>query len=174
MSPTATVARPKSSATATATKPTVGTIKPQKGFQERTLACSADILINGGGAGPGKTFALLLENLRHYRNPQFTATTFRRTVPEITKQGGLWDESYHLYPHLGATANQNSLKWEFPGGASVQFGSLQHEKDKFNYDGSQICLIGFDQLEHFTEGQFWYLWARNRSTCGVRPYIPAT
>jgi len=75
---------------------------------------------------------------------------------------------------LKADANQQSMKWEFPSGASVQFGAMQFEKDKYNYDGSQICLIGFDQLEHFTEGQFWYLWARNRSTCGVRPYIRAT
>lgn len=152
----------------------VVTIGPQPGFQYKTLACPADILVNGGGAGPGKTFALLLESLRHHRNPQFTATIFRRTVPEITKQGGLWDESYKLFPHLKADANQQSMKWEFPSGASVQFGAMQFEKDKYNYDGSQICLIGFDQLEHFTEGQFWYLWARNRSTCGVRPYIRAT
>jgi len=166
---------PSATATPTATQTKrVITIRPQSGFQEKTLACSADILINGGGAGPGKTFALLMEAMRHHQNPKFTATIFRRTVPEITKQGGLWDESYSLYPYLRAKPNQNSLRWEFPSGASVQFGSLQHEKDKFNYDGSQICLIGFDQLEHFTEGQFWYLWARNRSTCGVAPYIRAT
>lgn len=171
MSPAAT-ATP--TAPATAAPKRVVWIKPQPGFQTRTLSCSADILINGGGAGPGKTFALLLEATRHHKNKNFTATIFRRTVPEITKQGGLWDEAYGMYPHLGAVPNQQSMRWEFPSGASVQFGSMQHEKDKYNYDGSQICLIGFDQLEHFTEGLFWYMWARNRSTCGVRPYIRAT
>ena len=29
-------------------------------------------------------------------------------------------------------------------------------------------------MTHFTESQFWYLVSRNRSTCGVRPYIRAT
>ena len=32
----------------------------------------------------------------------------------------------------------------------------------------------FDELTHFTESQFFYLFSRNRSTCGVKPYIRAT
>jgi predicted phage terminase large subunit-like protein len=138
------------------------------------LACEADILINGGGAGPGKTFALLLEAIRHHRVPAFNATIFRRTSPEITNPGGLWDESWGLYPQLGGKPNENDLIWEFAGGGSVKFAHLQHEQDKYKYDGAQIPMVGFDQLEHFTLGQWWYLWARNRSVCGVRPYIRAT
>jgi predicted phage terminase large subunit-like protein len=157
----------------TATPPTK-IISPQPGFQARVLACPADILITGGGAGPGKTFALLLEAIRHHRVPQFNATIFRRTSPEITNPGGLWDESWGLYPALGGQSNENDLSWTFASGASVKFAHLQHEKDKYNYDGAQIPLIGFDQLEHFTESQFWFMWSRNRSVCGVRPYIRAS
>lgn len=36
------------------------------------------------------------------------------------------------------------------------------------------CYLGFDELTHFTESQFFYLVSRNRSTCGIRPYIRAT
>lgn len=32
----------------------------------------------------------------------------------------------------------------------------------------------FDELTHFTRKQFFYMLSRNRSTCGVRPYIRAT
>lgn len=32
----------------------------------------------------------------------------------------------------------------------------------------------FDELTHFTEKQFFYMLSRNRSTCGVKPYIRAT
>jgi predicted phage terminase large subunit-like protein len=35
-------------------------------------------------------------------------------------------------------------------------------------------MIGFDQLEHFSERMFFYMLSRNRSTCGVRPYVRAT
>ena len=149
-------------------------IGPQPGFQEKVLACSADILINGGGAGPGKTWALLMEAARNHANPRFGATIFRRTSPEITNQGGMWDESWDLYPKLGAKPNANDLKWEFPSGATVKFAHMQHEKDRKAYAGAQIAMIGFDQVEQFTEQQFWFMWSRNRSTCGVKPYIRAT
>ena len=43
-----------------------------------------------------------------------------------------------------------------------------------DYQGAEICLIEFDEVCHFTEGQFWYMLSRNRSTCGVKPYVRAT
>jgi predicted phage terminase large subunit-like protein len=53
---------------------------------------------------------------------------------------------------------------------------MQHEKDKLSWQGSGIPLIGFDELTHFSEGQFFYLLSRNRlsNNCGIRPYIRAT
>ena len=35
-------------------------------------------------------------------------------------------------------------------------------------------MLGFDELTHFTESQFFYLLSRNRSTCGIKPYVRAT
>ena len=35
-------------------------------------------------------------------------------------------------------------------------------------------MICFDELTHFSAHQFFYMVSRNRSTCGVRPYIRAT
>ncbi|NIM76818.1 MAG: terminase, partial [Armatimonadetes bacterium] len=43
-------------------------IRPQRGPQEAFLATPADIAIYGGAAGGGKTWALLLEPLRHIHN----------------------------------------------------------------------------------------------------------
>ena len=149
-------------------------LRPQPGPQEQFLASSADITIAGGAAGVGKTWGLLAECLRHSDNGGFGAVIFRRESPQITNQGGLWDESAEMYPHFSALPNQVSLSWRFPSGAKVRFSHMQYPKDRFNWDGSQIPLIGFDQLEHFEEIQFWYMLARNRSLCGVRPYIRAT
>ena len=42
------------------------------------------------------------------------------------------------------------------------------------WQGSQIPLIAFDELTHFTQWQFFYMLSRNRSTCGIRPYVRAT
>jgi len=149
-------------------------IRPQEGFQEKFLASKADIVIGGGAAGAGKTFALLLEFMRHRGNSKFGGAIFRRTYQQVKNEGGLWDSSSAIYPLAGAEPKESNLSWRFPSGAKLKFSHLEHEKNKFDYQGSEIPFIGFDELTHFTESMFFYLMSRNRSTCGVKPYIRAT
>lgn len=149
-------------------------IKPQEGPQTAFLSTAADIAVYGGSAGGGKTYALLVEPLRHVNNPQFGAVCFRRTLKQVKDEGGIWDQSSAIYPSIGAGPNLTDRSWKFPSGSSIQFAGLEHEASKFDWQGSQICLLLFDELTHFTEGQFFYLLTRNRSTCGVRPYVRAT
>ncbi len=89
-------------------------------------------------------------------------------------QGGLWDESNLMYPHVGAYPNKNDLQWIFMSGAKLTFKHMQNEKVLNDYQGAQIPLIEFDEVTHFTRRMFTYLMTRNRSTCGVKPYIRAT
>lgn len=149
-------------------------IKPQPGPQESFLATPADIAIYGGAAGGGKSFALLMEPLRHVGNKHFGAVIFRRTSPQITNEGGLWDEAAKLYPLIGGRPRVGDLEYRFASGASVGFRHLQHEATKYDWQGAQVPFIGFDELTHFTKEQFFYMMSRNRSTCGVKPYIRAT
>ena len=151
-------------------------LKPQAGAQEKFLATQADIAIYGGSAGGGKSFALLLEPLRHVTsNPEFNAVFFRRTTTQVRNPGGLWDESMKIYSGIpGAEPVQQPLEWKFGGGGKVKFAHLEHETTVQDWQGSQIPLICFDELTHFSETQFWYLLSRNRSLCGVRPYVRAT
>lgn len=116
---------------------------------------------------------MLLEPLRHVANPGFGAVFFRRNRTQITNEGGLWDESLNLYPAIGAEPLEYKLEWKFKSGASVGFHHLEHEKTVYNWQGSQIPLLCFDELTHFSAKQFWYMLSRNRSMCGVRPYIRA-
>lgn len=134
----------------------------------------ADILFYGGGAGGGKTWTLLLEPIYHKAVAGFMAVMFRRTMPNITNAGSMWDQSTKLYPHADAKSNESNHHWTFLSGARVEFASLQHEKSVLDWKSSEIALIGFDQIEEFTEGQFWYMISRNRSTCGVAPYVRCT
>jgi predicted phage terminase large subunit-like protein len=150
-------------------------IRPQP-KQEHVLACDSDIAIMGGAAGGGKTYALLMEPLYHCHVPGFTAVIFRRIHPMIVAEGGIWDESLRLYPGLqyAPKPKVGDLSWEFPGGATVRFSHLQYEHDVLTWYSSQIPLIEFDQLEQFTRQQFFEMLTRNRSTCGVRPYVRAS
>jgi hypothetical protein len=149
-------------------------LEPQPGFQTAALSTSADIAIIGGSAGSGKTFILELEPCRHVNNPNFGATIFRRTTTQIKSQGGLWDTSQKIYPITGAYPRHAVLEWVFPSGAKVKFSHLEHEKNILDWQGSQIPLIIFDELTQFTEYMFWYLVGRNRTDCGVRPYVRAS
>lgn len=149
-------------------------IRPQPGPQTEFLSTSADIAIYGGAAGGGKSWALLAEPVRHIRNSNFGAVVFRRNTTQIRNEGGLWDESMRVYPHLGATPKEMTLEWKFPSGSTVSMAHLEYDKSVLNYQGSQIPLQLWDELTHFSEHQFFYMLSRNRSTCGVRPYIRAT
>src|SRR6267378_2057417 len=151
------------------------TISAQPGPQTAFLRSEADICIYGGAAGGGKTVGLILEPLRHVsRVANFAAVFFRRTTPQITNPGALWDESLNFYPRLGGTPHLGVHEWRWPRASKIKFSHLQLETTVHDWQGAQITLICFDELTHFTAYQFFYMISRNRSTCGVRPYIRAT
>ncbi len=150
-------------------------LRPQAGPQEAMMATAADISVAGGAAGGGKTWSLLAEPLRHIDNPHCGAVVFRRTYPQITAEGGLWDEAAEMYPLFGGLANQGTLSYRFPRGLRVKFAHMQYEADRYAWKGAQIPVLLFDQLEDFYESQFWFLTSRNRSVAaGFAPYVRAT
>lgn len=147
-------------------------IEPQPGPQSDFLGTLSDIAIYGGSAGSGKSYSLLLEPLRHLYNPQFAGVIFRRETPHITNPGGLFDAASTLYLPFGASSTY--LTFRFESGMKVQLSHLELEKTIFNWQGAEVPFIGFDELTHFTEKQFFYMLSRNRSTSGVPGYIRAT
>lgn len=159
-------------------------IEPHAGPQTEFLKSPADIAIYGGQAGGGKSWALLVSAAAFHDIKGYGAVVFRRESPQITNEGGLWDESMGMYPLLGAKPNLSTLDWRFPSGANIGFRHLQHESDMLSWQGTQLAMIGFDELTHFTEQQFWYLLSRNRTMCtwvdekgdthAIRPFVRAT
>lgn len=128
----------------------------------------------GGAAGGGKSDALLIEPLRQVEIPNYRGITFRKTYPQLE---ALIARSFELYPKIYPRAKYNSSekRWLFPSGARLFFGYMQHEKDKYNYQGKPYDYIGFDELTHFTYSQYMYLMSRNRPTGpNTRVYIRAT
>jgi hypothetical protein len=79
-----------------------------------------------------------------------------------------------MYPISGATPVRGSLEFRWANDNRISFRHLEHVDDVAGWQGSQICYLAFDELTHFTESQFWYLLSRNRSKCGIRPYVRAT
>jgi len=154
-------------------------IKPQKGPQEAFLSSSADIVIYGGAAGGGKSYALLMEPMRHKNVRGYNAVIFRTQFTDIVKSGGLWEESEKMYSEVkGSYPRFLDKQWLFRDKkgnvtSKVTFSYLNNQ-NLGTWKGSQICFIGFDEVCDFTQAQFFFMLSRNRSTCGVTPYIRAT
>lgn len=107
-------------------------------------------------------------------NPHFGAVIFRRSSKQIRAEGGLWDESVKLYTQVNAHPRSGNLDWRFASGMRVSFAYLEYDSSVHNWHGSQIAMIGFDELQSFTQYQFFYMLSRNRSPSGVPGYVRAT
>jgi hypothetical protein len=102
---------------------------------------------------------------------------FRRTTPQIRNAGGLRDKSVQFYGGIG-TPRESNLERVFETENKtlnkLKFSHLEYETNKLDWQGTEIAYLGFDELTHFTRSQFFYILSRNRSTCGVKPYVRAT
>ena len=148
-------------------------IEPQPGPQTEFFTSVADIVLVGGSAGVGKSWCLVNEPMRHSHVPGFSSITFRRTSPELTGPGSIWSLAKQTYSQFtGVKLREgNYLDARWPSGAEFVFAHLQHEDDVFSHQSKEYALVQFDELTHFTEQQFFYMMSRNRSTCGVKPYV---
>lgn len=147
-------------------------IAPHPGPQTDFAGATTDIAFLGGAAGGGKSHALIREGAVGVHLPGYEGVLFRRESPQLTD---LWNKARLIYPIFGGREREHPHKdFRFPSGALLQFRHLQYDKDAWDYDGRELAFIGFDELHHFTAAQFWYLVSRNRSSCGMRPYVRAT
>ncbi len=130
--------------------------------QEAFLALDCREAMYGGAAGGGKSDALLMAALQYVDVPGYSALILRRTYPDLALPGAIMDRSKDWLAHTDATWNDNDRRWTFPSGATLTFGYLQTEKDKYRYQGAEFHFVGFDELTQFEETQYRYLLSRLR------------
>ena len=132
-----------------------------------------DEALYGGAAGGGKSDCALAEALRQIHIPHYRGLILRKTYPQLSE---LIDRSGEIYKAAIKSATYNDSKhcWTFPSGAKIYFGSMQHTKDRVNYQGKRYDFIDFDELTQFTYDEYSYLFSRNRPNGpGTRCYIRA-
>lgn len=131
----------------------------------------------GGAAGGGKSAWILRRAWDlSIKYPGHRSLLLRRTYPELEES--LILASLETYDQSLATYKVADRRWVFNNGSSIKFGHMAEERDRFAYQSAAYCMIGFDELAHFTEEMYDYLLSRCRVTkkqaaAGMRPHMIA-
>ena len=120
----------------------------------------------GGEPGGGKSDALLMGALQHVDVPDYAALLLRRTYTDLALPEALMDRAQGWLAGSDAHWSEQRKTWTFPSGATLTFGYLENEKDKYRYQSAAFQYIGFDELSQFMESQYLYLFSRLRRLMG--------
>lgn len=137
-------------------------------------AATADVVLFGGSAGPGKTTALLMDALIFViENPGSTACLMRRTFPEL--EASLIKKSIEMFPPEFCRYNDAKHRWTIDTGAArsyVVFAHAERETDVLKHRSAEWQYLGIDESTGFSEYMFEQLIVRVRgSTRGARPKV---
>lgn len=129
----------------------------------------------GGAAGGGKSDALLMAGVQFADVPGYSALILRRSFQDLSLPGALLDRAHEWFAPTGARWKDQNKQWEFPTAglpATLNFGYLEHEKDKYRYQSSEFDTIEFDELTQFTKSQYTYMFSRLRKTADSKvPFV---
>lgn len=135
--------------------------KPQAGPQERFLSLAVFEALYGGSVGGGKSQALLYGALRQVHIPAYRGLILRKTFPELRE---LMDEAITIFPDLGGKWIASEKRFEFPSGATVEFGYCATYEDAMQYRGQQYQYVAYDEIGDLADERVWvFLLTRIRS-----------
>ncbi|MBQ9084567.1 MAG: phage terminase large subunit [Clostridia bacterium] len=122
--------------------------------------CESEVLF-GGAAGGGKSYGQVVDALLFaLKYPRSKQLILRRTYQELDKS--LIRTALSLYPREIFKLNSSTHTGRFVNGSCIDFGYCAGENDVYQYQSAEYDVIRFDELTHFTEGQYLYLISRVR------------
>jgi hypothetical protein len=124
-------------------------------------------VLYGGAAGGGKSDWLLMEALKYVQVPGYAAILLRRSYADLSLPGALMDRAEQWLKGTAARWKSTDKTWRFPSGATLTFGYLENDSDKYRYQSSEFQFVGFDEVTQFEESQYLYLFSRLRRLQGV-------
>ena len=101
-------------------------------------------VLYGGAAGGGKSVALLMAALMYVDVSNYKALLLRRTYSQLALPCALMDMAHDWLDSTDAKWCAQQKQWTFPKGATLNFGYLDTDHDKYRYQGAAFHFIGFD------------------------------
>lgn len=107
----------------------------------------------------------------------YNSIIFRRVFPSMR---GIIERSREVYncrgdAHAKDSYNESLHMWRMADGRIVEMGSMQYHDDRENYRGRPHDLYAWDEVTEFSQSQFTFVNAWNRSARpGVRCRVVAT
>ncbi|GAG19330.1 unnamed protein product, partial [marine sediment metagenome] len=131
---------------------------PQEGPQTQAYNLPVYELYYGGAAGGGKTDLLIgLAATQHRRS-----IIFRRIYKQLRD---IKTRAKEILRGTGATYNDTQNLWQsIPGDRTLEFGAIEYDDDKENYQGRVHDLKAWDELPQFLESQYLFVNAWTRTT----------
>lgn len=134
--------------------------------QAQMLVTHEREVLFGGAAGGGKSDAMLMAALQHVTVPGYSAIIFRRTLSDLKASDGLIPRSHEWLSNTDARWNGNDYLWAFPSGATIHFGYMNSENDRYRYKSAAYIRQIWEELTTFTEAQYRYVQSRSRRIVG--------
>jgi hypothetical protein len=126
----------------------------------------------GGAAGGGKSDALLMGALQYMDIPGYAAILFRRKLTDHKLPDSILNRAMKwLAPFIAS----KEIKWVhgehtlyFPSGATLTFGYLDSQMDRYRYQSAQFQFVGMDECTQIPEPDYTYLFSRLRKVVSMK------
>lgn len=127
----------------------------------------ADELFYGGAAGGGKSDLVIGMAVELHKH----SVIFRRVYPNLKE---IMRRAREVIDET-AGENKSDKIWTFTDGRTLEFGAVQYEDNKKDWQGRPHDLKAFDELPEFTKSQYEFICGWNRTTdIGQRVRVIAT
>lgn len=100
--------------------------------------------------------------LLYVDSPHWKSIIFRRHYTDLAQPGALMERAREWLATTDAKWNQPEHRWYFPSGASMTFGHMSKQGDRYKYQGAEYTGVHFDELTQFPEQDYRYLFSRIR------------
>ena len=148
-------------------------------MQEAFLRLDAGEVLLGGGAGGGKSIAMLMGALQYTDVPGYNALLLRTSLAELELAGALIERSRVLLANSKAHWSGETRTWTFPAPGAPEPEERRSPSAtsptpamSARYAGTSYQFVGFDELTRFEEIDYLSIRRVLRTPSGALPPAP--